>query len=86
MCVCACATGWAFTFYFTVKAVSILLRCWLLVGFLVILLGTLIIVVHPLNCVLLERKTIKGIIQNFNVSTKRLFTTHIFFAFTHVSI
>lgn len=62
MCACASVRGRAFTFYFTVKAVSILLRCWLLVGFLVILLGTFIIVVHPLNRVLLQRKTIKGII------------------------
>lgn len=59
---CASVRGRAFTFYFTVKAVSILLRRWLLDGFLLVLLGTLVIVVHPLNCVLLQGKTITGII------------------------
>lgn len=45
------------TFYFTVKAVSVLLRGWLLVGFLVVLLGTLAVVVHPLNSILLHGNT-----------------------------
>lgn len=63
-CMCICVRVWlqAFTFYFTLKAVSVLLRRWFLLGFLVVLLGTLVIVVHPLNCILLQEKTSKGII------------------------
>lgn len=63
--VVSCVRGRSFTFYFTVKAVSILLRRRLLVGFLVVLLGTLVIVVHPLNCILLQEKTIKELILEF---------------------
>lgn len=45
------------TFYFTVEAVSILLRGCLLVSFLVVLLGTLAVVVHPFDGILLCENT-----------------------------
>lgn len=57
MCVYVCVV----TFYFTLKAVSVLLKGWFLVSFLVVLLGALTVVVHPLNSILLQRITIKGI-------------------------
>lgn len=45
------------TFYFTLEAVSILLRGCLLVGFLVVLLGALTVVVHPFDGILLRENT-----------------------------
>ena len=60
MCICVCSL--AFTFYFTLKTMSIVLRCWFLFHFLVVLLGTLVIVVHPLNGILLQEKTIRELI------------------------
>lgn len=66
VCLRACVV----TFYFTLKAVSILLRHRLLVSFLVVLLGALTVVVHPLNSILLRGNTRKELIlkPNKNVS------------------
>lgn len=52
---CVCVV----TFYLTLKALSVLLEGWLLVRLLVVLLGALTVVVHPLNGVLLHRITIQ---------------------------
>lgn len=79
MYICVCVCGQAFTLYFALKAVSVLLRRWFLVGLLVVLLGTLIIVVHPLNCILLQEKTIKGLVWNPNTTARKLHTIHMFF-------
>lgn len=57
-CERACAS--ALTFYFTLKAVSVLLGGGLLVRFLLVLLGALAVVVHPFNSILLHRKIEKG--------------------------
>lgn len=54
------------TFYFALKAVSILLRGGFLVRFLVVLLGAFTVVEHPLNGILLHWNTIKDFIQQFN--------------------
>lgn len=54
-CVCVCVV----TFYFALKAVSVLLGGWFLVRFLVVLLSALTVVVHPLNSILLHRITTK---------------------------
>ena len=57
MCVSVCVCVCLVTFYFTLKAVSILLKGWLLVRLLVVFLGALTVVVHPLNGILLHRVT-----------------------------
>lgn len=64
---CACVR--VVTFYFTLKAISIFLRHRLLVSFLVVLLGTLTVVVHPLNSILLRGNTRKGFILKRNKNT-----------------
>lgn len=66
MCECMHLCVWVVTFYFTVEAVSVLLR--FLVGFLVFFLGTLTVVVYPRNCILLQVKTINGFILKPDVN------------------
>jgi len=61
------------TFYFTLEAVSVLLGARFLVGCLVVLLGALTVVVHPLYSVLLQRIIIlelRSFIKCFSSITK----------------